>query len=283
MKGSPIRWIVRVFVLFALLYLGVCGYFWTAQRSFIFEPEAALQTTPDRDGLKFEPVRIPSGSGTERAELFGWWIPAEQADAPTLLYLHGNFRNVSYNVEHAMRLHRLGVNVLLVDYRGYGQSGGGMPSESKVYEDAESAWNYVSSKGIPPKRIIIYGHSLGGAIAIDLASRHPEAAGLITESTFSSMQAMGELNYGFLPIGFLLNQRFDSIQKIGQIKIPVLLLHGTWDKKIPYGMAQQLYERAPQPKTLKLIEGGEHSNSSGIAWVEYSTAVASFIKQAILQ
>jgi len=132
---------------------------------------------------------------------------------------------------------------------------------------------------VKPQQTFIYGHSLGGAIAIDLAVHHPEAAGLITESTFTSMQAMGELEYGYLPVGLLLNQHFDSLKKIAGLKIPVLLIHGTWDKQVPVRMAQQLYDAAPQPKTLILIKGGEHSNSAAIGWVEYRDAVSAFVKK----
>lgn len=263
-----------------LSYLSVCGYMWDTQRQHIFEPEALLQSTPDRDGMRYEEVRIPSGSGAERGELVGWWIPAEQAHAPTLLYLHGNFRNVSHNVEHAMRLHSLGYNLLLVEYRGYGKSSGGAPSEAKVYEDAEAAWNYLMQQRVlPPQQVFIYGHSLGGAIAVDLAVRHPDAAGLIVESSFTSMIAMGKRDYSYLPIDWILNQRFDTLEKIGQLKIPVLFIHGTWDQRIPYQMSQQLFDKAPQPKVLKLIEGGEHSNNSGIAWLEYRDTVSTFVRQ----
>lgn len=263
-----------------LAYLSVCGYMWNTQRQHIFEPEARLQSTPDRDGMRYEEVVIPSGSGAEHGELHGWWIAAEQAHAPTLLYLHGNFRNIGHNVEHAMRLHSLGYNLLLVDYRGYGKSSGGAPSEAKVYEDAEAAWNYlIRQRAVPPQQTIIYGHSLGGAIAVDLAVRHPEAAGLIAESTFTSMIAMAERDYGYLPIDWILNQRFDTLDKIGKLKIPVLFIHGTWDEKIPYQMSQQLFDQAPQPKALKLIDGGEHSNNSGVAWLEYRAAVSAFVRQ----
>jgi hypothetical protein len=263
----------------ALLYFSACTYMWATQRQHIFEPEPLLQTTPDRDGMRYEEVRIPSGSGAERGELYGWWIPAEQADAPTLLYLHGNFRNISHSVEPAMRLHGLGYNLLLADYRGYGKSSGGEPAEAKLYEDAEAAWNYlIRQRGLKPQQTFIYGLSLGGAVAIDLAVRHPEAAGVIAESTFTSMLAMGKRDYGYLPVDWLLNQRFESLDKVGKLKIPVLFIHGTWDKRIPNQMSQQLFDNAPQPKSIKLIEGGEHGNNSGIAWVEYSEALNAFVR-----
>ena len=264
-----------------LLYAGECTYIWATQKSHIFEPTRIMQTTPDRLGVKYDEVTIPVGQGENRGELDAWWIPADnQKVAPTLLYLHGNDRNISDNLEHTMRLHSLGYNVLLPDYRGYGKSSGGKPSERKVYEDAEAAWQYlVKWRGIESGKTFIYGHSLGGAIAIDLAVHHPEAAGLITESTFTSMKAMGKLNYGYLPVGLLLNQRFESLKKIPALKIPLLIIHGTWDKRVPVAMGKQLYAAAPEPKKLLLINSGEHSNSSAIGWIEYRDALTDFIKK----
>jgi len=274
----------RIGILVALalaVYAAVSIYnIWDTQRDSIFEPDAVLQTTPARFGVPFEELRIPSGSGAERGELHAWWIPAEKIGAPTVLYLHGSARNISYNLQSVLRYHDMGYNLLLADYRGYGKSTGGKPSEDKVYEDAEAAWQYlIKQRGVKPQQAFIYGLSLGGAIAVDLAVRHPEAAGLIMESSFISMQAMGEMKYEYLPVGLLLNQRFESLQKIQQLKIPVLLIHGTWDQKVPYEMAQRLYAAAPQPKTLLLIEGGEHSNSRAIGWVEYRDAVSAFVRQ----
>ena len=253
---------------------------WDNQRESIFEPAAEMQTTPARLGVPFEELHIPSGSGTERGELHAWWIPAAESNAPTVLYLHGSSRNISYQLESTLRYHELGYNLLVVDYRGYGTSTGGKPSEDKVYEDAEAAWQYLlKQRGKKPRQVVIFGLSLGSAIAIDLAVRHPEAAGLIIESSFTSMRAMGEMKYEYLPVGLLLNQRFESLQKIQQLKIPVLLIHGNRDQKIPYEMSQRLYAAAHQPKTLVIIEGGEHSNSRAIGWVEYRDAVKAFVKQ----
>lgn len=267
----------------AVLYVVACGYMWATQLDHVFEPTPVLQTTPDRLAMKFEELRIPVGSGADKGELYGWWVPAENANAPTFLYLHGNYRNIGNNLEHSQRLHNLGYNVLLVDYRGYGKSSGSKPSEAKVYEDAEAAWQYLLKvRGVKPQQAFIYGHSLGGGVAIDLAVHHPEAAGLITESTFTSMVDMGKLSYPLLPVDWLINQRFESLKKVSGIKIPVLFIHGTWDKKIPYQMAQQLYAAAPQPKMLVLIEGGEHNNTGAIGWVEYRDAVSAFVKHTLI-
>ncbi|MDO8413401.1 MAG: alpha/beta fold hydrolase [Gallionellaceae bacterium] len=276
----PAKHLTQLAGVLVLLYLLACVYMWATQGQKIFEPTALLQTTPDRDGMAYQEVRIPSGTGAAQGELYGWWIAAEPASAPTLLYLHGNFRNISHNVEHAMRLHSLGYNLLLVDYRGYGKSSGGPPSEAKMYEDAAALWNYlIKQRALTPQQTFIYGHSLGSAVAIDLALHHPDAAGLIAESAFTSMAAMGKINYGYLPIDWLLNQRFDSLDKINKLKIPALFIHGTWDMKIPYQMSQQLFDQAPQPKHLTLIEGGEHSNSSGVAWLEYRDAINTFVRK----
>jgi fermentation-respiration switch protein FrsA (DUF1100 family) len=279
----PRNWRRRIYIgaaVAAVVYVAVCAYMWATQRDHVFEPTFALQTTPERLGMKYEELRIPVGSGADQGELYGWWVPVSTENAPTFLYWHGNDRNIANHLEHTQRLHNLGYNVLLVDYRGFGKSSGDKPSESKVYEDAETTWQYLLKvRGVKPQRAFIYGHSLGGAVAIDLAVHHPEAAGLITESTFTSMEAMGELEYGYLPVDSLLNHRFESLKKIPQLKIPVLFIHGTWDKRVPFQMSQQLFAAAPQPKTLLLIEGGEHNNSGTIGWVEYSNAVSAFVKQ----
>lgn len=276
------RRLVSLLGVTALLYAAACGYMWATQMEQVFEPSPEWQTTPARMGMNFEQLRIPVGNGAERGELDAWWVPAERAGAPTVVYFHGNYRNIGNNLEHTFRLHKLGYNVLLADYRGYGKSSGGKPSERKVYEDAEAVWQYLLKvRGVPPSQAVIYGHSLGGAIAIELAVHHPEAAGLITDSTFASMQAMGEKDYGFLPIGLLLTQRFESLQKVPQLKLPVLFIHGTWDKRVPCRMAEQLYAAAPQPKQLLLVQGGEHNNVGGIGWVEYRDAVTAFVARNV--
>ncbi len=278
-----IRWTLMLAV---LAYMAVCVRMWSAQRQYVFEPRPELQTTPERIGLKAEEVHIPSGNGVERGDLYAWWIPAERADAPTMLYLHGNDKNIgnARDLDRVMRLHSMGFNLLTVDYRGYGKSTGGEPTEAKVYEDAEVSWNYlIKNRADDPKRTFIYGHSLGGAIAIDLAEHHPEAAGIIAESTFTSMVDMGKRKYAYMPVDLLLNQRFDSLSKVSHLKIPLLLIHGTWDRRVPYQMSQRLFERAAQPKFQKLIEGGQHEDNGCVAPQEYRSAVNEFVQRSMAQ
>lgn len=274
-----IRWTLMLLV---LAYLLVCIIAWAMQRHRIYDPYPALQSNPERMGIKFDSLSIPSGSGAEHGDLDAWWLPAAHADAPTILYLHGNDKNMGYSrdIDRVVRLNLLGYNVLTFDYRGYGKSTGGKPTESKVYEDAEAAWNYlIKQRAGNPKRTFIFGHSLGGAIAIELAIHHPEAAGIIAESTFTSMEEVIVRKVPFLPVDLLLNQRFDSLHKVGKLRIPLLLIHGTWDKLVPYEMSQRLYDAAPQPKMLKLIANGEHNNTDVIASVECNQILNEFIQR----
>ena len=221
--------------------------------------------------------------------LDGIWVPAAgglgASRAPSILYLHGQDTTVGKNLEHTLQLQRMGYNVLLVDYRGYGDSYyETRPSEASVYEDAEAAWQYlIREHGVDASRAFIYGHSLGGAIAIELAIKHPRAAGLIVESTFTSVGAMSRENHPIaavvLPMGKLIRHRFDSIDKIGKLQIPVLLIHGLADAKIPFKMTDQLFLAAPEPKEKLLIKGGEHANCSSVGWIEYRDKVSAFVEK----
>jgi uncharacterized protein len=281
--SKRIRWALMLAV---LAYLGVCTYMWATQRQQIFEPTHQLQTSPERLGLKFDEVHIPSGRGPDRGDLYAWWLPAELPDRPTMLYLHGNDNNIgaAYDLEKAARFHGMDYNLLMVDYRGYGLSTGGEPSEAKMYEDAEAAWQYlIKQRNVDPKRAIIYGHSLGGAVAIELALHHPNSGAVIAESTFTSMMDMAERKYAYLPVDLLLNQRFDSIGRITHLKVPLLLIHGSWDNHVPVQMSRRLFESAPQPKFLHVIEGGEHSNSDLVAPLEYRKAISEFVQRVMTQ
>ncbi len=264
-----------------VVYAIACTYLWARQGHYIFTPRREIKKTPATVQLSYEDVYISVISNNNQTErIHGWWIPARNHASDVLLYLHGSALNVGANVNALRRLHNLGFAVLIVSYRGYGLSDGEFPSEKQLYADAEASWNYlVVHKGIKPKEIFIYGHSIGGAVAIDLAVRHPDAAGLIVESTFTSIIDVARLKtpYRLFPLDLIVHQRFDSLIKVAQLRVPVLYIHGTNDHLIPFEMSRLLYERTPGDKSLKLIPGGGHNNNGTVGGSAYLAAVSDFV------
>ncbi|WP_316433044.1 alpha/beta fold hydrolase [Leptolyngbya sp. NK1-12] len=243
----------------------------------MFFPSTTLKASPDLVGLAYEEVWLPMPEG----QVHGWWIPATD-QAPVLLYLHGNGSNLGDLVTRAKRFHQLGLSVLLIDYRGYGRSQGPFPSEASVYADAEAAWQYLTqTRQISPERIVVYGESIGGAVAIELAVRHPDAAAVIVESSFTSMRAMvaRSIPEFLLPVDWLLTQQFDSLSKVRSLQVPILLIHGTADTTIPATMSQELFAAAPPPKHLLLIPNANHDNVMQIGGKPYKQTVQQFIVQ----
>jgi uncharacterized protein len=268
----------------AIAYCGFCLFLFVKQTRFIFFPTHEITKTPKVLHLPYEDVWLPVKSPSGKVELIhGWWIKGKQSNySQTLLYLHGNGLNISANIAGASRFHQLGFSVLIIDYRGYGLSEGSFPNERQVYQDAITAWNYlVQQRKIPPSDIFIYGHSLGGAIAIDLAVNRPEAAGLIVESSFTSISDMVDHRnlFPMFPVNLILTQRFESIKKLPRLKMPVLFIHGSEDSTVPYFMSQELYAVAPEPKKLILVPGAEHNDLADIAGTKYLQWVDAFVQQ----
>lgn len=265
-------------------YLGLCTFLYFYQTRLIFRPEAQLTIRPEILNIQYKEVWIPT---TSSAKLHGWWLPRSKShgkDADrVLLYLHGNAQNIGGNLENAYRYQQMGFSVLLFDYRGYGLSDGPFPSESQVYEDAAAAWAYLTqTKQIPATSIWLFGHSLGGAVAIDLAQKHPDIAGLIIESSFSSMgetiKSTGQ--YNMVPVDLLLTQQFKSVEKVPHLTMPVLYIHGLEDSLVPADMSQVLYDASPEPKSLWFVPDADHDNVGSIAGVQYFEMVKSFIEQS---
>jgi uncharacterized protein len=293
------RLLTVVTAVLALAYLSTCLFLLVRQRYLIYRPAPELSLRPDASdfNLPYEDVWIPiSGS---QARLHAWWIPAPTqqenfvllADEPTnvlaspkvMLYLCGVGRNMGdYNyLARVSAFRQLGFSVLVFDYRRYGLSQGDFPNESQVYQDSQAAWQYLRDvRRIPPEQIFIYGESLGGAIALDLAIRHPEAGGLIMQSSFTSM-AEAVRHRAFLqifPINFLLSERFDSLSKIQSLKVPVLFLHGESDSVVPSEMSQRLYDAAPEPKQLFIISGADHVRIYQPGEQSYLKAIQKFVE-----
>jgi len=256
-------------------YVVLSAALWYGQGRILFHPSRIVDSTPADFNVAFDPVVLPLGDD----RLAGWWLPAGKPAARTLLYLHGNAGNIGANAAHAVRLRNAGLNVFIFDYRGYGESTGGGARERLVYEDAERAWTYlVQERKLAASDIVIYGHSLGGAIAIDLAGKHPDAGALIAESTFTSiLDAAHGTVFAYLPLGLIVTDRFDSISKIRTIRVPKLILSGDADTMIPPHMAEQLYAAAAEPKQLALITGGHHDDSASVNAIDYFRALDAFL------
>lgn len=269
-------------VLAGVLYLSACLFLLLRQNRLMFAPSAVIEMTPDALNLRYEDVWIPVQLGDKTERMHAWWLPANGPQRGVILHLHGNGLNISANLGQALRFHELGFAVLMLDYRGYGRSEGAFPTEASFYQDAETAWSYlIQTRRTDPNQVMIYGHSLGGAIAIQLALHHPEAAGLIVQSSFTSMRAMVDLMgpYRIFPVDLLLTQHFRSIEKVKALKLPVLYIHGTADALIPYPMSEALYAETPHPKQLYLVQGGGHNDVADVGGQAYLQTLQEFLER----
>ena len=262
MSVKRVVWTVStIAVIAALSYMAACTYLWYAQRHLIFIPDRLVDRTPADVGLDFVDVEIPVARGSS---MTAWWLPSGSPDSRSavLIYLHGNDGNLARELRRLQALQRYGLPILAVDYRGYGRSTGPFPSEVRVYDDAVAAWDQlVRVRGIAPRRIVIYGHSLGAAVAAELALRRGPACGIVLESAFTSVADMARLEYPWIPADLLVNQRFDALRKIARVELPIVLVHGTADREVPFAMSARLYDAAHSPKRLVTVEGAGHEDA----------------------
>ncbi|MEL6442468.1 MAG: alpha/beta fold hydrolase [Cyanobacteria bacterium J06621_8] len=253
------------------------------QQRLLFFPSRKIEHTPALYQLNYQDIWLPISNDSQKVErIHGWWMPQEQPNAPVILYLHHNAANIGANVSQALQFYELGYSIFLFDYRGFGQSEGKFPRESQVYEDAQAAWNYLTKeREIPANQIIIYGHSIGGAVAIDLAAKQPEAGMLIVQNSFTSIRDMTKRLglYWLFPMELLLKQRFESLDKIKTIRMPTLIITGAEDLQIPVEMGKRLYENVPAEfSRLIVIPNGGHDNHLS---EKYQQQVQQFIEQAL--
>ncbi len=233
---------------------GLLAILWGLENQLLYFPSRVLSASPDSFGLTSEELTLPSSDGVV---LRGWRIRGGGKRA--LLFFQGNAGNASDRLDRARILNRrFGLDVFLVDYRGYGRSSGS-PDEEGLYRDARAVYAAALERGFPPERILVFGESLGSAVGIDLASEKP-CGGLILETPFYSILAMARVHYPFVP-RFLVRSRFDSAAKIGAISAPKLFLVAERDEIAPASQGRELYERAPPPKTLFVIPGAGHNDT----------------------
>jgi fermentation-respiration switch protein FrsA (DUF1100 family) len=243
-------------------------------RLFIFFPERALFETPGDRGLSFEDVFFTTSDGVK---LHGWFVPGR--NELTLVWFHGNAGNIGHRVDNLAEMHRyLGVNIFIFDYRGYGRSEGS-PTEAGTYLDAQGAVDYLRGRpSVDPNRLVLFGRSLGCAIAAEAASKSQPYA-LVLESPFTSVQAMAKRVYPFLPgAGRLVRTRYDCLSRVGSVGAPVMVLHGDQDSIVPYEMGREVYEAASPPKRFYRIEGADHNDTYLVGGAAYYEALAGFLE-----
>ncbi len=232
----------------------------------------------DRDwatlsGLPLEAVWIPVPGG---GRVFGWFVEASRAGA-VLLWCHGNAGNIVHRLDNLRELYRLGLSVLLFDYRGYGRSEG-RPSEDGLYQDAMAAYDYlVVKRRIRPERIILFGRSLGGAVAGEVAAQRP-IAGLILESTFPSVEAVAKLHYWGLPMHLFLGARFRLIDRLPDLSVRTLVIHGDRDDIIPLELGQAVFAALKGPKWWWVVSGADHNNVPFVGGARYFERLQEFVR-----
>jgi Hydrolases of the alpha/beta superfamily len=234
-----------------LVYLG--------QSKMVYIPARKIVATPENLGLAYTPLRITTQDGIKIA---GWYIPHSQS-AKTILFCHGNGGNISYRQNYISVLHQLGFNLLLFDYRGYGESEG-EPHEMGTYYDAEAAWQYLlQEQGILPQDIIIYGESLGGGVASYLAEQQSRAqirvGGLVLGSTFTSIPDRASELFPYLPVHLLAKYRYPTLERLPHITAPILVIHSPDDEIIPFPSWAKLYGHANQPKMFLELKGDHNT------------------------
>ena len=277
------RWPILFFLLFAFALLAGGTVLDQKQRGWIFQPgdRSWGRSAELAGGMQDVWIPFDSQSTGQPAQLHGLWLPADDKPlaagptklTPLLLYLHGARWNVEGSAPRIRRMQALGFSVLAIDYRGFGKSSPGLPSEHSAYEDARAAWNWLAVHH-PEQPRYIFGHSLGGAVAIELATRVDDEAGTLVEGTFTSIaDVLGTMKWGWLPLRAFITQPFDSVDKVARLGSPLLVVHGSEDQLIMPSLGRKLYEAAQEPKAFVLVEGGSHFDTHSLGQAQYQSAL----------
>jgi fermentation-respiration switch protein FrsA (DUF1100 family) len=230
---------------------------------------------PEDYGLQVEDVYFSTPDGVN---LHGWFVPAKKPVA-TLLWYHGNAGNLSHRLENILALEQLKLNIFIFDYRGYGRSED-KPDEKGLLLDSQAAYDYLKlKKKIDPEELFIFGRSLGGACAIEIASKNI-ASGLIIESAFTSVKDMADKMFSFFPFKFLLRSNYNSIETISLVNMPKMFIHGTNDELIPISMGRKLFEASQEPKIFYEINGAGHNDTYSVGGQKYFDSIGRFIVDA---
>lgn len=253
------------------IYGMLCLALFVFQPRLVYFPMKTVAVTPATIGLGYEDVMLETAAGTM---VHGWYLPGRE-DAHTLLFLHGNAGNISHRLESLQLFNELGLNVLIIDYSGFGRSDG-KPGESQTYEDARLAWHHLTrSRGVAPERIVIFGRSLGGGVATWLASEE-SPGGLILESSFTSVPDLARKYYPIFPVHWLARIRYDNASRLPTVQCPVLIAHSLDDEIVPIDHGRALFALAREPKSF-LEMRGSHNVGFLVSGHSYRAGLARFI------
>jgi fermentation-respiration switch protein FrsA (DUF1100 family) len=269
LEQTPSTWGFFVAVGLSALLLSACRF----EDSFIFHPTTVIDRTPRDIGLNYRNIDFTAPDGVR---LNGWFVPHAEAHS-TLIWFHGNAGNIGHRVENLKLLHdKVKANVFIFDYRGYGRSQG-KATEEGTYLDGEAALAFVREQlAIDASRIILFGRSLGAAVAAEMAVRFANQA-VILESPFVSIRELARAVFPFLPVGALLQTRYDVVEKIRRIKTPLLVLHGDRDEIVPFAHGETVFDAAPQPKKFYKIAGAGHNDTYIVGGNRYFQELKNFI------
>jgi uncharacterized protein len=288
------------FLLLCVVSTVGCAWLDEKQRSIIYRPTTGVPA--DFVGLRAGDERYflevaasqqesPASAGDptqasvpQRIEM--WWLPHTNPQAPTLLYYHGTFRNLYQNIHKINALREAGFAVLAVDYRGWGQSSAIIPSEQSILQDAQLAFDELRRREVRPSQRVVYGHSMGSGVAVDIASRlqtKTDYGAIILESALTSFADVAvEASWLGRLVGGLNNERFASIDKISQVKAPLLMLHGGLDTTVPPSLGNKLFAAANAPKQWLVIQNAKHSDLHEAGGEAYQAAVQGFTNLYVL-
>lgn len=266
----PWPYILLLIIIITVIFI---VYYKKIENFYVFFPQTNIAITPDDLKLNYKNVYFHSKDGEK---LNGWFFPSGK-DAPVIIYCHGNACNISHLLEYAVLLMEKNLQVFVFDYRGYGSSTGS-PSEDGIYLDTQAAYDYlVKEEKIPSDRIVLAGHSVGAAAAIEVATNN-DVRSVIIESAFTSTRDMSKTIFPMNLISFLLPKNYNNLQKVAKIKAPKLFIHGQEDKIVPFEMGGRLFEASMEPKFIYPVKGAGHNDTYVVGGEMYFSVLADFVK-----
>jgi fermentation-respiration switch protein FrsA (DUF1100 family) len=268
--SMPVHW---VYVAALFLVLSGCLYLFypKVENFFIFYPSKPFDLTPETLRLEYKDIYFTAEDGTQ---LNGWFFPLGKDDL-VVLHFHGNAGNISHRLDLISQFLQRKLQVFIIDYRGFGRSGGS-PSEGGLYKDGLAAYDYlVQQEGILPSQIVVHGHSIGAAVAIEVALNR-RVKSVILESAFTSTRDMAKTMPLFLPLSLFLPTNYNNLEKISRLRVPMLIVHGDKDEIVPFSMGERLFKAAKEPKFFYRVKGAEHNDAFVVGGDEYFRVLADF-------